>query len=161
MFTPDTLNQFDTPQVSPATRRAAAHEWELSHVVLNTVFMARDTQQLRQLLEAQVYAHKYYDKLPKYRQLALEAYFRGVCDAVARFAGATVPLVAEKPKSIPPVRKNKPRAKRVSKTPAAQHVPVMYPTNPPTSPLPGWITPTIIPPPTVHQPASPFPPAVQ
>lgn len=144
------FQQSDT--ASPATKRAAKHEWELSHIVLQTVFLARDTAQLQQLLQRDVYEHKYFAKLPKYRQIALDAYFRGVCDAVARVAGIVAPLSTERPKTVPPPRKNKPRktVPPVSKTP-------MYPTpNAPTAPLPDWARPTMIPPPTLH---SPFPPA--
>lgn len=141
-------------QGSPATKRAAKHEWELSHVVLQTVFMARDTAQLSQLLTANIYEHKHYDKLPRYRQLSLEAYFRGLCDAIAHMAGGTAMLGQERPKTVPPPRKNKPRAK--VKTPSKP--PQLFPT--PTAvqtPLPDWARPTIVPPPTLH---APFPPAM-
>lgn len=140
---------------SPATKRAAKHEWELSHVVLQTVFLARDTAQLQQLLQRDVYGHAHFQKLPKYRQIALDAYFRGVCDAVARVAGIVAPLSAERPKTVPPPRKNRPKK---TVPPTKERTPAsMYPTpNAPTSPLPDWARPTIIPPPTLH---SPFPPA--
>jgi hypothetical protein len=143
--------------VSPATKRAAAHQWELSHVVLNTVFMARDTSQLRQLLDTQVFQHKYYNRLPKYRQIALEAYFQGAVDAISRQSGLSVPLQAERPKSIPPARKNRPKATKKPQQQVSKAPPPLYPSPmAPTSPLPDWARPTIIPPPTLH---SPFPPA--
>lgn len=117
------------------------------------MFLARDTQQLQQLLQRDVYEHRYFAKLPKYRQIALDAYFRGVCDAVARVAGIVAPLSAERPKTVPPPRKNRP--KKTNPPPKAPTS--MYPTpNAPTAPLPDWARPTMIPPPTLH---SPFPPA--
>lgn len=137
-------------EASPTIRRQAKHEWELDHKVLDAVFAAKETLHLKALLEHDVYADPRYLKLPKYRQLALEAYFRGVIDAVSRVAGVTAPLIAaNRPKTVPPkVGKNKRKKTMVP--------PPLYPSQGRQTPIPGWTS--ELPPPgtLIH---SPFPPA--
>jgi hypothetical protein len=145
------ITKEEMASASPTIKRQARHEWELDFKVLESVFQARETMHLKLLLEQNVYGDSRYIKLPKFRQVALEAYFRGVVDAVSKMAGVQAPLIAAtRPKSSPP-KKGKNR-QQVSKAP-----PPLYPSPmAPTSPLPDWARPTIIPPPTLH---SPFPPA--
>lgn len=135
---------------SPAIRRQAAHEWALDHVVLDSVFAAKETLHLKALLEQNVYADPRYLRLPKYRQVALEAYFRGVVDAVSRVAGVSAPLIAaSRPKTAPP-KKGK------NKTKTTMVPPPLYPSQGKQTPIPGWTT--ELPPPNVmiHAP-TPFP----
>lgn len=103
---------------------------------------------LKALLEQDVYADPRYAKLPKYRQIALEAYFRGVVDAVSRIAGVTAPLIAAtRPKTQPP-KKGKNKKTIVP--------PPLYPSQGKTSQVPNWVT--ELPPPNalIHSP-TPFP----
>jgi hypothetical protein len=156
------MYDYVTEEASPAVKRAARREWELDHAALNAVFQAKETSHLQMLLDKDIYSNPAYQKLPKFRQLAVSSYFRGVCDAIARIAGVTIPLaVAERPKSAPPVKsKNK---KRTSPKRPKSQAPELYPSNGIRTPLPEWLhtppdvtlhspmpTPTILPP-------SPFP----
>lgn len=137
---------------SPIIKRQARHEWELDHVVLDAVFKAKETTHLKALLERDVYADPRYVKLPKYRQMALEAYFRGVIDAVSRVAGVSAPLIAAtKPRTVPPkTGKNKKGSKKTIVPPP------LYPTpQGKQTPVPSW-TSELPPPGLLH---SPFPPA--
>lgn len=141
---------------SPTTRRAARSEWELDYIVLDSVFQAKETLHLKALLEQNVYSDPRYNRLPRYRQVALEAYFRGVIDAVSRVAGVSAPLIsAQKPKSVPPKKKGR----KTDKTTMVP--PPLYPTpRGKTTPIPEWTS--ELPPPNtlLHQNATPFPFAV-
>lgn len=135
----------DTQELAGASKsvvRAHRHEWELSYEVLDAVFKAKETAHLQILLDERVYENPIYEKLPKFRQIALQAYFRGVCDALARVAGVKVPHV--QPKSIPPKKVRKTRVKK----------PNLYPTplNPIRTPVPEWLNrpETILPPPELQ-----------
>jgi hypothetical protein len=133
----------DVQTASPAVKRQARYEWELDHIILDAAWGARNTQDLRQQLDKKVFSDPRYDRIPKYRQIALEAYTRGVLDAMARFAKlpeSAVPHV-ERPKARP-----SDRPKRGSKTVP----PSLHPTpRAGTADLPGWTMP----------PPPPFPPA--
>lgn len=123
---------------SRQVKRQARYEWELDHQVLDAVFTARSAAHMQQQLREQVYDDPRYTKLPKYRQIALEAYFRGVADAVARLGGA-------KPITIPPpaVAKEKPRARPSERpkrnTTPAPAVTVNNPKAPVVDELPPWV----------------------
>ena len=114
-----------TDTASKTVLRQQRVEWELSYVTLNAVFQAKETNHLKMLLDRDIFDNPDYQKLPKFRQLALQAYFRGVCDAVARVAGVTVPQV--KIKSVPPKKTRKTRVK-----------PDIRPVTPIPTPLPPW-----------------------
>lgn len=126
---------------SPLVKRQARIEWALDHIVLDAVFKAKETEHLKLLLERDIYASPDYVKLPKYRQLAVEAYFRGVCDAIARVAGAQAPTIAiERPKAAP-------RTTPKRKPGRPKKVPSLYPSKGIHTPIPEWVHTTIIPPP--------------
>lgn len=123
---------------SPLVRRQAALHWELNHVVLDTVFKARDSLQLTHLLSEQVYSRAQFAKLPKFRQIALDSYLAGVLDGLARATGAAM-SASERPKTVPPKRgKNKKRGAGKS---APSEPPKLYPSAGVQYPIPVWINP--------------------
>lgn len=114
---------------SKTVKRQANYEWELSFLTLEAVFQAKGLNQMKKLLEAGVYENPKYQHLPKFRQVALQAYFRGVCDALARTANVEIPVASFAPKSRPPKKTRKVAVK-----------PVLHPTpKAPRIPLPPWV----------------------
>lgn len=117
-------------QASKTVKRQANYEWELGYITLEAVFAARGIDHLKKLLEAGIYNNTKYQNLPKFRQVALHAYFRGVCDAIARTAGIEAPTIASvAPKSRPPKKTRKTAVK-----------PKLHPTpHAPKAPMPAWV----------------------
>ncbi len=117
-------------QASKTVKRQANYEWELGFLTLEAVFAARGMDHLKSLLDAGIYNNPKYQNLPKFRQVALQAYFRGVCDAIARTAGVQTPEIASvAPKSRPPKKTRKVSVK-----------PKLHPTpKAPKAPLPAWV----------------------
>lgn len=127
-------NQTPSTEVSPTIRRQARHEWELDFVVLDSVFQAREAAELQKLLVANVYADPRYVKLPKYRQIALEAYFRGAVDAISRMQLPAPMFSPQRPKTVPPKKgKNKPKRTKTMIPP-----PPLHPSNGAPAAPPPW-----------------------
>lgn len=123
---------------SKVVKRQARYEWELDHMVLESVFSAGSPDQLRALVQTTVFDDNRYTRLPKYRQVALEAYFRGAMDALARVAtapGLVAPAIAAASLRTAPARQRKVSVKRT--------VPPLYDaTAGLKTPIPGWMIPT-------------------
>lgn len=122
----------------PRVKQQARHEWELDRTILETIFAAESPDNLQASLTTNVFEDSRYRQLPKYRQLACEAYARGVLDALATLRAPQLASVQPPPVAL--VR-TAPRvsAKRNSSAPAA---PQTYQANPTAKvyDLPGWLT---------------------
>lgn len=116
---------------SKTVQRQASYHWELNHVVLDLVFSARDTLHMQEMLGDKLYSDPGFQKLPLYRQLAIDSYLAGVLDGLAR---TTLGAVArpDRPKSVPP-KKGKNKQKSVP--------PKLYPSNGSVYPIPQYINP--------------------
>lgn len=134
---------------SAPVRRQASDHWRLNHVVLDSVFAARDTLNLQEILALNVYRDAGFAKLPQYRVIALEAYLAGALDTMARLTGVALPAISmARPKTVPPKTAKKRKNKSVKP-------PVMYPSHGIVTPMPSWVkqTGTIMHSPTILPPA--------
>lgn len=107
-------------KASPKTKRAIRYEYELEHIaLLDCVFSANNTREFRLLMEARVLADARFERLPAYRQVALDAYVRGCLDTLAHQQGLSL---SEAPDAVQP----KPRipsfipAASITKRPSAR-----------------------------------------
>lgn len=123
-----------TESASRTVKRQAAYEAELDSRLIECVFSAGTPAQLKELVERTVFSDVKYAQLPKYRQIALEAYFRGVMDALARVSGVHAPPISmARVRTSPPPRPKKARKPRTT-TP-------LHPTQPTAikTPVPSWL----------------------
>lgn len=131
---------------SHVVKRQARYEWELDHLILESVFSAGSAGQLKDLVQHTVFNDPKYGKLPKYRQIALEAYFRGAMDALARVSGAPrAPAVAALGLKTAPRKAAKKRTK-------VDPQPQLYPSQGIRTPVPEYFRPISVPPPEHPQP---------
>jgi hypothetical protein len=84
---------------SPKTKRSVRYEFELEHTALDCVFAATNTRDFKLQIEARVIADARFERLPAYRQVAVDSYVRGALDALARMHGLAV---SEPPDSVRP-----------------------------------------------------------
>lgn len=142
---------------SPRVQRQARQEWELDHELLDAVFAARTSDGLRVSVSTVFHSAKY-GRLPKYRQLALEAYTRGAIDAMARSAGIDRMMP---PMRTAPAKVGKNRKRVTQPIGPRPVVPNLHPSpGGVQTPLPSWLanaTGVMVPPPPGTR--SPFPPA--
>jgi hypothetical protein len=118
---------------SAKVARQARYEWELDHTILNVVFSAGSAEEFGEAVRSTVYADQRYARLPKYRQIACEAYARGALDALARVAAGDAPKLKLKLKTAPARR---------GKNGRRSEPPALHPSpKAPTFPLPEWVRP--------------------
>lgn len=101
----------------PKVKRQARYQAELSGEVINTIFAATSPGELTANMAVRVFNNEKFDRLPKYRQVAMEAYAQGALDAMARLAGqhaAHARPATQPPKAAPRVR----RPRMASQAPA-------------------------------------------
>lgn len=110
------ISKTDIATASPKTKRAVRYEFELEHEALECVFAANNTKEFRLMMEARVLADARFDRLPAYRQVAVDAYVRGALDAMARLHGLPVSQAPASVQPQPRMPSAPPRAsKRVAK----------------------------------------------
>lgn len=106
------ISKTDIATASPKTKRAVRYEFELEHEALDCVFSANNTKEFRLLIEARVLSDCRFDRLPAYRQVAVDAYVRGALDAMARIHGLPI---SQAPDVV------QPQPRKPSSRPAARH----------------------------------------
>lgn len=104
----------DLNKASKTTVRTAKYEWQLDESVLSAVIDSRSVREMKKRL-SDIYESNEFSKLPVYRQVAVQAYFRGAADAMAKMNNPLAPrhpmlLPPAKPKAVVPVVKT-PRTK--------------------------------------------------
>lgn len=114
----------DLTKASRTTIRTAKYEWTLDEAVLDAVMESRTIREMRKHL-VEVLNSNEYDKLPTYRQVAVQAYFRGAADAMARAANPDAPMHPFLPPPPPKPKRFKGDQKRRAKS---EPPPIMAPT---------------------------------
>lgn len=93
----------------PKVKRQARYQAELSGEVIDTIFASTSPGELTANMAVRVFNNEKFDRLPKYRQVAMEAYAQGALDAMARLAGSHA---AHARPSTPPPTAKIPRPRR-------------------------------------------------